>query len=177
MTAPGSTIISVGSGASLLIDELLGDRYHVIALDLSATALETVRSRIGDVTGLDLLEADIRHIDLTSLASGDKHSRFQEPVDAWHDRAVFHFLTTAEDQAAYARSATAVVRSGGHLVIATFAPDGPTECSGLPTQRHDAGSLVAVFEPSFELIESFETDHVTPWGAVQPFTHAVFRRT
>lgn len=177
MTAQGSTIVSVGAGASLLIDELLGDGYHVIAVDLSATALETVRSRIGDVTGLDLVEADVRHLDLASLASDTKRSRVQEPVDTWHDRAVFHFLTTAEDQAAYARSAAAVVRSGGHLVIATFSLRGPTECSGLPTQRHDAASLLAVFEPSFELIESFETDHVTPWGAVQPFTHAVFRRT
>ncbi len=90
---------------------------------------------------------------------------------------MFHFLVDDVDRRAYAETASTSVRPGGHLVIATFAPDGPTSCSDLPVMRHDAASLAIDFEPGFELLDSFEADHVTPWATTQRFTHAVFRRT
>jgi hypothetical protein len=95
----------------------------------------------------------------------------------WHDRATFHFLTEPDRQRAYAARAAAGVRPGGVLILATFAPDGPEMCSGLPVCRHDAASLQRVFEPDFRLLESFRHDHVTPWGTVQHFIYAVFRRS
>lgn len=127
-------------------------------------ALDRVQERVGPSDRLQLIHADIRDL------------RLDEQVDAWHDRAVFHFLTTKNDQATYAHAAARTVCSGGYLTIATFAPTGPIQCSGLQTERHDAESLATIFGPSFELIESFEADHLTPWDAVQPFTHAAFRR-
>ncbi len=164
MTAPNSVIMTVGTGGSRLVDEVLADRHHVIAVDLSQRALDRVQERVGPSDRLRLIHADVRNL------------RLKEQVDAWHDRAVFHFFTSQQDQAGYASAAARIVRSGGYLTIATFAPTGPNRCSGLPTARHDADSLAAIFGPSFELIESFEADHVTPWNAVQRFTHGVLRR-
>lgn len=161
---PSATIAVIGTGASALIDELLVDGHRVIANDISATPLALVRSRVGEHDRLVTLTGDAR-----TLA-------FAEPIDAWHDRAVFHFLTTAADRAAYAAAAARAVHRGGHVVLAAFARSGPTQCSGLVVHQHDKASIIDVFAPAFNLIESFETDHTTPSGAIQRFTHAVLRR-
>ena len=97
-------------------------------------------------------------------------------VTLWHDRATFHFLTDEADQKAYAATAARFVSPGGYLVMAEFAPDGPTSCSGLAVARHSVASLQSIFADGFELIESFEQDHVTPSGGVQRFVHAVLIR-
>lgn len=89
---------------------------------------------------------------------------------------MFHFLTEARDQARYARSVERNLRPGGRVVMATFAPDGPERCSGLPVARHDADSLQRVLGQGFELLRSQREEHATPWGAVQAFTWALFRR-
>jgi len=65
--------------------------------------------------------------------------------DVWHDRAVFHFLTHAEDRRAYVRAVLRAVRPGGHVIVATFAEDGPTQCSGLPSCANSANDLHAEF--------------------------------
>jgi len=96
--------------------------------------------------------------------------------DAWHDRAVLHFLTDRDQQVRYAEVSAASVRPGGIAVIATFAPDGPAECSGLPTCRYDALMLSALCGPMFALEHHEREEHRTPWGAAQPFTWAVLRR-
>lgn len=98
------------------------------------------------------------------------------PVDLWHDRAVHHFLTDDVDQMAYALVAARTVTRDGHLVVATFAPDGPERCSGLLVHRHDGSSLAKLFETAFELLEEAREVHVTPSGAEQRFTWTVFRR-
>lgn len=98
------------------------------------------------------------------------------PVDVWHDRAVFHFLTEHPDQLAYLDSVRRSLRVGGHVVIATFALEGPQECSGLPVERYDGARLTDRFGPDFHLLRSFTREHVTPAGGTQPFTHAVLRR-
>jgi hypothetical protein len=97
-------------------------------------------------------------------------------VDVWHDRAVFHFLTEAADQDAYLEAVRAAVPVGGHAVMATFAPEGPERCSGLPVQRYDAELLARRFGPDFQLVRSLTRAHVTPSGGTQPFTYAVLRR-
>jgi hypothetical protein len=97
--------------------------------------------------------------------------------DAWHDRAVFHFLVQPEQREQYVATASRAVPSGGILVLGTFASDGPTQCSGLPTSRYDADALAAVFAPGFTLEHSEREEHVTPGGAVQAFTWVVLRRS
>jgi SAM-dependent methyltransferase len=167
VSAPSELIAVIGAGASSLITELIAAGYRRIeAIDISSAAL----SRLVEQLGAAADSVTCRVIDV-------RHVTFDAPVDVWHDRATFHFLTHDEDQRTYARRAADAVRPGGHLVIAAFAPDGPTECSGLPVARHSAGTLAAVFGEAFELIESFERDHRTPWGSAQRFTHAVLRRT
>ncbi len=102
--------------------------------------------------------------------------RFPTPVELWHDRATFHFFTDEADQSAYVSTAALSVCSGGHLVMAEFALDGPQSCSGLPVTRHSETSLRSVFGEAFDLVESFEQDHVTPSGIGQRFVHALMIR-
>src|SRR5690606_16333278 len=97
--------------------------------------------------------------------------------DFWHDRAAFHFLTQAADRAAYIEALHEAVRPGGHAIIATFAPDGPERCSGLPIVRYDAETLAQVVGAAFELIGQGRQVHATPWGSSQSFQFSVLRRT
>jgi nucleoside-diphosphate-sugar epimerase len=155
----------IGAGVTPLVGELLSAGLDVVAVDISSAAIETLRSTVGDSSHVEYVVADVRAL------------RLAETVDAWHDRAVFHFLVEPADQQAYVAAARTAVAVGGHVVIATFAPEGPEMCSGLPVARHDAASLAACFGAGFELTESFAADHSTPWGSTQRFTHAVLRRT
>jgi SAM-dependent methyltransferase len=166
VSTPHARIVSVGAGANPLVADLLadGDRALVV-VDIAPAALDALRARLGTLADrVEFVVADVRDLVLT------------EPVDVWHDRATFHFLTEPEDQAAYARRAADAVRPGGHLVIATFALDGPTTCSGLPVERYDAASLAAVFADDFEPIHDERSIHLTPGGAEQAFTHVVLQR-
>lgn len=168
MTAPSGRIAVIGAGTSPLVGLLAAEGYDVVAVDVSGAAIDALRAMVADgpssSVDVEYLVADVRTLRIDPL------------VDAWHDRAVFHFLVDEADRHAYVNAASASIRVGGHLVIATFAPDGPRQCSGLPVQRHDAASLGAAFGASFDVIESSEADHATPWGATQRFTHAVLRR-
>lgn len=150
--------------------ELVADGYRSIdTIDISQGALDTLQDRLrerfgdGAAAGVRWVRADVREVS------------FDHPVDVWHDRATFHFLTDPADQTAYAQRAAAAVQPGGWLVMATFAPDGPQQCSGLFVARHSAESLANVLT-EFELTETFEQDHVTPWGTPQRFTHALLHR-
>jgi 2-polyprenyl-3-methyl-5-hydroxy-6-metoxy-1,4-benzoquinol methylase len=167
VTVPGDTVAVVGAGASLLVGALLETGRSVIAIDIAAEALAVLKQSLSG----SLTEASISYIatDVCALV-------LDQRVDAWHDRAVFHFLTDVNDQRAYVRAAMAAVRPGGHCIMATFAPDGPTQCSGLDVARHDAPSLQALFAPGFTMVESFEVDHRTPWDSVQRFTYALLQR-
>jgi hypothetical protein len=97
--------------------------------------------------------------------------------NAWHDRAVFHFLTHPNDRANYAETAARAVASGGIAVIGSFALDGPESCSGLPTVRYDAAGLASEFAPTFRLEHSASELHRTPSGGVQPYSWVVLRRS
>ena len=161
---PGS-VVDVGAGTSTLADELLAAGWSpVTVLDVSAAALEQTRARLGD-------GADVRFV-----ASDILEWQPDDTFDAWHDRAVFHFLTRPEDQARYVATAARAVRPGGLLVIGTFGPGGPEQCSGLPVARHDVTSLGATFDSHFELVTSEVEVHLTPWGAEQQFTWATLQR-
>ncbi len=166
MSVPSSRVALIGAGASALVLDLVQQGYRSIdAVDLSRAALHQLGERLGDATGVVRLVCR----DVLDLV-------FDGQVDVWHDRATFHFLIDPYDQATYANRATAAVRPGGHLIVATFAANGPEQCSGLPVARHSAAALSVLFAEGFEQIEAFGHDHVTPWGVVQPFTYAIFRR-
>ena len=161
-----AAVIDIGGGASRLVDALLDDGYRdLTVLDVSEEALAKTKARLGPPgASVHWLGADVTAWQPERL------------YDLWHDRAALHFLTTADERAAYAERLIRAVRPGGHVIIATFAPDGPERCSGLPVVRHDAASLAALLGPAFELIETRRHDHSTPAGAVQRFQFSRFRR-
>lgn len=158
-------ILDVGGGTSLLVDRLLDRDYRdITVLDLAAPALDAVRDRLSARgQSVTLVHADVR--------------RFlpERRYGLWHDRAVFHFLTSAEDRRSYLRALVASLRPGGHVVIATFAPDGPTRCSGLEVVRYETSTLAATLGPRFALVRVERESHVTPRGAVQKFQYSLFR--
>ncbi|HEV8604264.1 MAG TPA: class I SAM-dependent methyltransferase [Tepidisphaeraceae bacterium] len=163
---PIPSLIDIGGGASPLIDHLLDDKIpHLAVLDISQAALTRSQTRLGPRQHL------IRWIvaDITTI-----HDLGH--FDLWHDRAVFHFLTNPDDRHKYITLAQRTVIPGGHLIIATFAPDAPDKCSGLPVQRYDAQTLAAEFAPSFTLKKQATETHLTPWGKPQQFAYAVLQR-
>ncbi len=164
--APDASIIDIGGGASRLADALIAEGFHSLSvLDVSEKALATSRERLGpEAANVAWIVADI--------AGWQPDKRY----DLWHDRAAFHFLTAPADRAAYAACVRTAVGPGGHVIIGTFAPDGPERCSGLPVIRHDAGSIGDVLGPSFKLVESRRHDHLTPGGTVQRFQFSRFQR-
>ncbi|CAN5850857.1 class I SAM-dependent methyltransferase [soil metagenome] len=165
VSARTERIAVIGAGASPLVGTLVDVGYgDVHAVDISDMALDRLRAALGrGAAAVTFVRADARAL------------TFRRPVDVWHDRATLHFLTDHDDRLAYAASAAVAVRPGGHLVLAGFAPDGPTHCSGLPVHRGDAPSLATLFA-EFTLRESFERTHRTPRGAAQRFLHAVLER-
>lgn len=161
------SVVDVGGGASSLADALLGLGWRDITiLDIADTALAASRERLGpEAAAVNWQVADIRR-----WAPG-------RTFDIWHDRAVFHFLTDPGDRAGYKKALEAGTRSGSHVIIATFAVDGPEKCSGLPVRRYDAQSLAAELGPGFLPVENWRETHVTPWGAPQAFQWALFVRS
>jgi hypothetical protein len=163
-----AAIIDVGGGASTLVDDLLNDGYaNVSVLDLSGAALRAAAARLG-VRGESVrwFEADV-----TTACLPPAH------YDAWHDRAVFHFLTSPSDRAAYVRTVTAATKPGATVIVASFAEDGPTECSGLPVVRYGPAALHAEFGEPFELLHHEREEHWTPAGKAQHFVYCLCRRT
>lgn len=162
------SIIDVGGGASVLVDDLLNAGYaDLTVLDLSGAALAAARGRLGARAGsVRWLEGDVTGAELP-----------QGRYALWHDRAVFHFLTVPAQREAYVRQVLHAVRPGGHVIVATFAEDGPTECSGLPVMRYDAEHLHGEFGEPFELLGHEREDHVTPTGRVQAFLYCFCRRS
>lgn len=162
-----AAVIDVGAGASTLVDHLLRDGFtDLTILDVSEAALNHARRRLAGAAGrVAWIAADV-------LAWAPERA-----FDLWHDRAVFHFLTEPGDRRAYVANLSRAVAPGGQVVLATFAPDGPERCSGLPVQRHDPASLARELGANWHLVDSRRDDHVTPGGAVQRFVTARFRRT
>jgi trans-aconitate methyltransferase len=162
----GAAIIDIGGGASRLVDALLQSGYRDLAvLDLSANALDAAKQRLGSAASrIDWIVADAT----TWQPAKTYH--------VWHDRAAFHFLTDPRDRAAYVERLRSALVPGGNVIIATFAPDGPEKCSGLPVQRHDSASLAAELGTDFDLVETRSETHHTPWSSTQAFQFSRFRK-
>ncbi|MFF5260874.1 class I SAM-dependent methyltransferase [Actinomadura viridis] len=159
-------VIDVGGGASLLASRLVDEGFRdVTVLDVSEVALETARRAAARRPGRERISWV--HADLLSW-------RPQRRYAIWHDRAVFHFLTERADRDAYLDALRAALAPRGAVVLAAFAPEGPDRCSGLPVARYDAGGLAAELSGAFgdavTLTARRSERHVTPAGAVQPFT-------
>ncbi len=162
-----AAIIDVGGGASVLVDRLLERGYvHVAVLDIAEAALRQAAERLGPMGD------DVTWIEADVLGWRPVPGLF----DLWHDRAVLHFLDQPADQARYVEVMKAALGPGATVILATFAPDGPEKCSGLPVRRHDAASLAALLGPDFRLVEEVRHEHVTPGGNVQKFQWCRFVR-
>lgn len=160
-------IIDVGGGTSTLVDHLLDDGFqHITVLDVAVAALKLAQQRLGKrAESVTWLEADITQTVLP-------HHEY----DVWHDRAVFHFLTAAQDRQHYINTVKEAVKPGGHVIVATFANDGPERCSGLEVARYDPQGLHNEFGADFELLDSAREEHHTPFGTEQKFIYCYCRK-
>jgi len=159
-------IIDIGGGASRLVDSLLERGFrHVTVLDISQGALDLACLRLGR-------RASEVHWIVEDVTAWEPTRRF----DLWHDRAAFHFLVEAADRAAYVARLKQALKPGGYAVIATFAPDGPEKCSGLPVNRIDANGLAKELGDAFALVLFRLHDHATPSNSSQHFQFSVFQR-
>jgi ubiquinone/menaquinone biosynthesis C-methylase UbiE len=161
-----AAIIDVGGGEATLVDDLLDHEHERISvLDISQTAIDVARKRLGAKgTKVTWYCSDITTATLP-----------KSYFDVWHDRAVFHFLTSEEDRQKYVRQVMRSVKHGGHVIISTFGPEGPEKCSGLDVVKYDAGSLHTEFGKTFQLIESSTEIHQTPFGTTQQFLYCYCR--
>lgn len=162
-----SAIIDVGAGASRLIDHLLADGYtDVTALDIAPASLAAARQRLGAAADR-----------VTWLIDDVCEARLDRTFDVWHDRAVFHFVVTVPGRDRYLATLRTALAIGGHLVIATFGPDGPQQCSGLPVRRYGIDLMSATLGAGFALVHHELEEHVAPSGVVQQFLYGVYLRT
>jgi len=161
-----ASIIDIGAGESTLVDDLLASGYeNITVLDVSQAALDVTKKRLGLLAEqVKWVVADVTQMQLESFA-----------YDVWHDRAVFHFLTSVEQRAAYVRNVAKAVKPGGHVIVSTFGPEGPTKCSGLEVMRYNTESLHGEFGPRFRLVESSNELHQTPFGTTQQFIYCYCR--
>lgn len=166
--APDAAIIDVGGGTSTLVDDLLVRGYsNLTVLDISAAATEAAKTRLGPSQEL------VRWLvaDVTTFDPGTHQ------YDFWHDRAVFHFLRDQGERRRYVATVRRAVKPGGHVLVATFGPDGPEQCSGLDVARYDADQLHGEFGDEFRKVDSLTEIHRTPWGTEQQFVYCYCRLT
>ncbi len=161
-----SPVIDVGGGASTLVDGLLDRGYRKVAvLDLAQAALVRAQERLAErATRVRWIVADALDVPLATASTA-----------LWHDRAVFHFLTDARDRVRYVAQVQRVVGPGGHVIVASFGPEGPSRCSGLEVVRYSPEGLHAEFGQAFHLLDSKREDHWTPGGSLQPFVYCLCR--
>ncbi|MDA9983378.1 class I SAM-dependent methyltransferase [Gammaproteobacteria bacterium] len=161
-------IIDVGGGASTLAEDLLHAGYRSITvLDISEKALSSVKARLGkEVERVTWLECDITSVELPT-----------DFYELWHDRAVFHFLTTPEQRRKYRANLVRALKPGGNLIVSTFAPEAPRKCSGLPVQRYNLKQLENTLGAEFELRQHHNELHITPGGVEQMYLYCHFRKT
>jgi 2-polyprenyl-3-methyl-5-hydroxy-6-metoxy-1,4-benzoquinol methylase len=160
-----ASIIDVGGGESTLSDDLLAMHYRSLTvLDIAEAAITKSRNRLGAAAEkINWLVGNVIEVALPPRA-----------YDVWHDRAVFHFLTEPDRRSAYVRQLSSSLKTGGHVVIATFGPQGPEKCSGLVTMRYNADSLQRELGQDFRLVRSSVVEHHTPFGTAQQFLYCQF---
>lgn len=162
-----AAILDVGGGASTLVDDLWAEGYRALSvLDISQRALAHAQERLGErASKIRWIAGDITRVELPEAA-----------FDVWHDRAVLHFLTAAEDRALYRRQLARALKPGGRVILAAFSKQGPEKCSGLTVCRYDARLMEQEFGPDFRLMKSAAVQHATPGGGRQEFLYCRLER-
>jgi ubiquinone/menaquinone biosynthesis C-methylase UbiE len=165
VTSKDDAIIDVGGGASVLVDSLLQKHYSKLAvLDISAAALKCAQQRLCEKAQ----QVEWFATDVTTFTPPHRFS-------LWHDRAVFHFLTVEADREKYLSVLRTALEPNAHLVIATFAEDGPKMCSGLPVEQYGSEKIKQTLGDEFDLLEQQVETHTTPAGGVQKFNYFLLR--
>ena len=165
--ARDEAILDAGGGASTLVDHLVDEGYTDISvLDISGKALEKSRARLGARAGA-----------ITWIESNVTEFEPSRQFALWHDRAVFHFLTESVDRDKYIEVVCRALQPNGHLVLATFGPQGPERCSGLDIQRYGVEELQNLFGSRFDLCSHELDEHATPTGSKQQFLYSWWRKT
>lgn len=162
-----AAIIDVGGGNSTLVDDLLENGFiDVSVLDISGSAIADSKERLGtNAEKVHWIEADITTVDLPA-----------DHYDLWHDRAVFHFLTDAEDRRKYVETVNRSLKRGGHIIVASFGLKGPERCSELDVVRYSPETMHDEFDGSFDLVDSVGETHTTPFGTTQDFVYCYCRK-
>ena len=162
-----AAIIDVGGGSSTLADDLLDNGFaDVSVLDISAAAMKKSRERLAKrAEQIEWIEADITDVSLP-----------ENYYDVWHDRAVFHFLTDAEDRKKYVDLVMRSLKIGGHIIVASFGENGPLKCSGLDVVRYNPQTMHDEFGDEFKLVNSLSENHETPFGSTQEFIYCYCRK-
>ena len=164
---PEAPIIDVGGGAARLVDRLLARGYRdITVLDLAEEALARARARLG-----------ARAREVHWIVADVTRWHPERSYALWHDRAVFHFLVEEEDRRRYRQTLAEALAPGGQAIVATFAPDAPPRCSGLPVMRYGPEALAEALGPGLRLVEARTDRHRTPKGVIQPFTWVRMVRT
>jgi len=163
-----AAIVDVGGGSSTLVDDLPDHGFiDVSVLDISSSALARSMERLGRRgETVSWIAADITEVDLPP-----------NHFDVWHDRAVLHFLTSPEDREKYVELVNKSVKPGGHVIVASFGPNGPQKCSGLDVIRYSPETMHGEFGSQFDLLKSFSESHHTPFGTTQEFVFCYCRKT
>jgi len=160
------SIIDIGSGRSRILKNLIQNEYENLTyLDISQEA--SFKSKISLGNKQDLVQWHV-----VNVLDFDSDNNFA----IWHDRAVFHFLISKEDIEKYKQVALKNIVQGGYLILGTFSENGPEKCSGLNVSRYSPESLKKIFNPEFKMIESFTTDHKTPFDTNQNFLFSIFKK-
>lgn len=161
-----AAIIDVGGGASTFVDDLLSEGYSRVTVnDISATGLDIARKRLGPGgASVQWLVGDITRLELPEHA-----------YDFWHDRAAFHFLRAPEDRARYVAAVRRALKPGGHVLVATFGPNGPERCSDLDTLKYSGDQLHSEFGGDFKKVHEVVELHPTPSGKEQEFVYCYCR--
>lgn len=162
--AKTAKIIDIGGGDSKLVDYLLDAGFeNITVLDISGKALEKAKKRFGD-------KAQKVNWVVSDITEFEPNTSF----DLWHDRATFHFLTTADQIEKYVAIAKNSV--SGFMTIGTFSNNGPTKCSGLDIKQYSEQTLTTALENGFEKLRCITEDHTTPFGTTQNFLFCSFKR-
>jgi ubiquinone/menaquinone biosynthesis C-methylase UbiE len=162
-----AAIIDIGGGSSTLADDLLQNGFaDVSVLDISSTAIKRSKERLGTrAAQVEWIEADITQVSLP-----------ENHYDVWHDRAVFHFLTSANDRRKYVELVMRSLKTGGHIIVASFGLNGPAKCSGLDVLRYSPETMHKEFGDEFKPVNSFSENHQTPFGTTQEFIYCYCRK-
>ena len=161
-----AAIIDIGGGDSFLVDHLLQMEYsNITVLDISATAINKAKQRLGNKAAM------VKWV-VSDILEFNSSIKF----DCWHDRAAFHFLTTADEVNRYLAIAQQHLTSDGKLIIGTFSTEGPEKCSGLTVKQYNENILTSTLQKWFKKIRCITTDHITPFKTIQNFLFCSFQK-